>query len=681
MRLDGRVWVSALAGCWLVGCGSQSTGKPAGDEVTPSEDSGGAADGGVDGCIDDATFFAETASPVLQSECLGCHVADGAAGSTRYVLVPGADAAALQANQTMVASLVADVGSETVLAKPTGGQTHGGGLRFDVLDGRYAVLHELVARTASPGGCGHPGEAPLTCDVAAIRPGSAPLRRLTDHQFDVLVLDVYGVVLPDGLFPSTQPGDGFRTFALNNGVSASGAESMMLAAEHVADAVPLSDVLDCGDGPEACGRAWVLDRAAAAFRRPLSESEAALVTRFLDAGVGAEEGVRMGIFVTLQLPQVVYLDTATAGPVVQAAELEAADVVAVDPFAVASRLSFFLTDGPPDAELWAAAAAGELATRAQVSAHAWRLVSHPRSTGVVAGFHQDWLHLDQLDDMLKDTARYPGWTDALVADMHTETDLFTTEVVWMGDATFDALMFSNATWVTPELATIYGVDVDGSGWQRVALDGDVRPGVLGRVGFLSAHSYAAASAPVRRGAWVLEELLCEQLQPPPEVDLTLPDESAEILTIRDKLAVHTSDTSCRTCHDRIDPIGFSFEHFDGIGAWRATWESGIAVDATGSLELPSGDFDGYAEMIGLVASSDRARECYARRWFEYGVGRRSEPGDACSVRTLGQRFDESGGDIRALLVDVALTDAFLYRTVDGADPLSDDTDGGDDAAE
>ena len=636
----------------------------------------------TDDCIDDASFFADEAAPLLDADCATCHVAGGAASATAYVWMPLAEEGALDANYAMLQHLVDTLGADTVLAKPTAQLSHGGGLRFDVLDAEYAVMHELVARIQQPGACAHPGRPPLTCDDGGIHPGAAPLRRLTDLQYAALVEDTLDVVVPEGVFPATPLGGGFRTAASVNTVSAAGAESILLAAEHVADHVLLDDILDCGDTPEACGRTWLLDRGAALWRRPLSDAEQTLLTRFLDAGLGAEEGVRMGLFVALQAPQALYLD-ARASDRVRQTDDPSQDVHTVDSFAVASRLSFFVTDAPPDAELLAAAAAGELSTREGVANQARRLVASAGSTGVVARFHQDWLDLHLMRDMLKDTERFPQWDDALVDAMFAETDLFTTEVVWSGEATFDALMFSPTSWVTPALADIYGVS-SSDGWNRVGLDPDTRPGVLSRTGFLTAHSYAAASAPVRRGAWVVENLLCEDLVPPPGIDTTLPEESEDIQTIRDKLAAHAADPACRSCHDRIDPIGFSMEHFDGLAAWRDEWDSGIPVDATGSLDDPSGDFDGFSEMIALVGTSERARACYAQRWFEYALGRPAGPGDACSLRMLANRFEDTGGDIRGLLVDVALTDAFLYRTTNGLDPhdtAGTHPEGGDDASE
>ena len=619
-------------------------------------------------CVDDEAFFASVAAPMLGADCAQCHVAGGAAASTAYVLTPLSDPDALTTNYATLQALVDRLGAETVLAKPTGAASHGGGKRFDVLDEQYAILHELVARIQLPGGCEHPGTPPITCEAGTIHPGAAPLRRLTDLQYAALVSDVFDITLPEGIFPATPLGEGFRTAATNNVVSAAGAESMLLAAEYVSDRIDLHAALDCGSTEAECARAWLLARAEDTWRRPLEPAEADIVTRFLDAGLSIEEGVRMGVFVLLQAPAALYIDEAAPEQVREGLS-PGMEIHKLDAHAVASRLSFFVTDAPPDPELREAAQVGQLTTRAEVAAHAARLVASPRATGVVARFHQDWLHLHPLRDQLKDTEAWPMFNDTLVEAMFTETDLYTTEVVWMGDATFDRLLFDTTSWVTPELADIYGVSTEVSDWSRVALPEETRPGVLSRTAFLTAHSYAAASAPVRRGAWVLENLLCEDLVPPPGINTTLPEEGGEIETIRDKLAAHAADPSCRSCHDRIDPIGFSFEHYDAIGAWRTEWESGHPVDASGSLEEPPGDFADFAEMIALVGSSPRARGCYAQRWFEYAVGRPAGPGDACSLRQLSERFEASGGNIRSLLVDITLTDAFLYRTSSGSDPF------------
>jgi hypothetical protein len=443
-------------------------------------------------------------------------------------------------------------------------------------------------------------------------------------------------------------------------MSAAGVESVQLAAEWVSSNADLDALVRCTDGAGAarpeldCAREAALRLGEALFRRPLLAAEEDVLLRFIDAGLPPHEGLGMAIEVMLQSPQALYLDAQPA------AEDDALQPW-LDDWALASRLSYFLTDAPPDAALRAAAASGALRTRAGVAAEAARLVGSARTVPVVVRFHEDWLHLYRLATVPKDPALYPLWDADLEQGMRDEQALFVGEVVWMGGGRLDDLLTDPAGWVDPTLAGLFGLPAGGAGWRRVEHDGAQRGGVLTRPAFLAAHSYAASSSPVRRGAWVLEELLCQDLSPPPGINTTLPEESVDAPTIRERLAIHREDPACAGCHDAMDPIGFSFEHYDAIGAWRTSWESGIPVDATGSLTDPAGSFDGAVELTELLVRSDRVKACYARRWFEYGIGRSAEPEDACSLDQLARRFVEADGDIRSLLIDVTLTDAFLRR--------------------
>ena len=361
----------------------------------------------------------------------------------------------------------------------------------------------------------------------------------------------------------------------------------------------------------------------------------------------------MGLEIILQSPQFLYLDLS--------GELLDEDSQAYDDFAVATRLSLFMTDGPPDDLLWQAAVDGQLRSRDQVRSHALRLLEDGRMVGVVQRFHQDWLDLYMLDTATRDPARYPEFSSSLVQSMVQETDLFTGEVVWFGEGTYDALMFGQQSWVDPSLADLYGLG-SVSEWERVSL-GEERPGVLTRPAFLAAHSYSATSSPVRRGAFVLEQLLCEELQPPPDVNMDLPEQGTSGgNTIRDRLEAHWTDPACAACHTRIDPIGFSFENFGALGEWRDTWEDGTPIDSTGAL--PDSEGESWSDvhgMLDVLASSERARECYAQRWFEYAVGRPARLADACTVTLVQDRFVQSGGDIRGLIADIASSDALRFR--------------------
>ena len=187
------------------------------------------------------------------------------------------------------------------------------------------------------------------------------------------------------------------------------------------------------------------------------------------------------------------------------------------------------------------------------------------------------------------------------------------------------------------------------------LDGS-RPGVLTRAAWLAAHGYANTSAPVRRGAFLLEQLYCEDLAPPADVDFDLP-EAVEGESVRDRLQQHREDPSCAVCHERIDPAGFAFEHYGPVGEWREVWEDGLTVDASGELDGTSFD-----DAAGLLQNLDRsrARACYAERWFEYAIGRPAENADACGLERLETRFEASEGDLRELVVAISQSDAFLH---------------------
>lgn len=611
----------------------------------------------ADTCVTDERFYETRAAPVL-ADCGACHAAGGAAAATR-LRITGDTATDLAA----LGRFVREEGGDTLLlGKPTAQVSHGGGQRMDVLDPAYGVLDELVARLLAPGGCAHPGTPAMTCD-GSVRPGSAPLRRLTASQYVHAVDALLGVEVAETLFPASTSGDGFGTFTDYNTVSQAGAEQIQLAAEVVAAAADLDARMACGaDEDEAsCARRFLLAFTEAAFRRPLTPVETTLATRFLDAGVDVDTAVRMQIELILQSPPFLYLDPVGSA---EPPSVAPSGALQLDDHAVAARLAAFLADGLPDSELRAVAAAGELRTREQVLAQAVRLAGAPEASRTVAYFHRDWLRLWRLEGATRDASLYPTFSETLVDDMAREIDLFSAEVVWSGEARFETLLLGSTTWVSPELASVYGVEVPSAGWSRVAL-GEERPGILTRAGFLAAHAYSADSSPVRRGAFVLEQMLCTELTPPPGVDLTLPEEDAETPTVRERLAAHSADPTCAACHDAMDPVGLTFEHFGALGEWRDTWPNGHPVDASGSVPEGTadiaGDLYGAGDLAALLATSGTARACYARRWFEYAVGRPAELEDACALRALAERFDASGGDIRQLVVDITLTDAFLWR--------------------
>ncbi len=652
----------------------------------PEPDAGADADAGPGpGCVTDQDFVTQRLGPLVDTAdparpaCMLCHVAGGRAGDTRMVYERFADPAAAARNFDMLRRLVVDTpdGARLLIDKPTGAVPHGGGRRFAPQSAAGAVFREVVERLSSPAdacdappepgadaGVAPPPEPPPVdvCRLAGPHAAAEPLRRLTDTQYARTISDALGVDVPLADRPPSPARDGFHTLATQNVVSAQTVESFQFAAEGVGAQVDLAQRLVCapGEADAACVRRFLSATAERLFRRAPTADEAALVTALADTGLPREDAARFGLEVLLQSPQFLYLDP-------DAADLAPGESRPATAATVAARLSYFLTNAPPDAALRAQAAAGALTTRADVHAAAVARLDAPGVSEMVARFHRDWLHLDQLDRVAKDPVRFPTWASDLMERARTETDLFTTEVVWNGDARFRTLLQDTHAWVDPELAAIYGVPTNGPGFQRVDL-GPGRPGVLTRSAFMAAHAYAATSSPVRRGAFVLKQMLCESLSPPPGVNMALPEGPAAAESVRDRLVQHWTDPTCATCHLRIDPIGLAFEHFGAVGEWRDVYPNGEVVDPTGELSDPEIAFGDAGELLRGLADEPRVQACYVRRWYEYAVGRTALPEDACTLSLLARRFTESGGDIRALLADIAATDAFLYVTAAAASP-------------
>jgi hypothetical protein len=631
------------------------------------------------GCVTDLDFVSQRLGPLVDTvdparpACMLCHVAGGRAGDTRMVYESFAEPEAAARNFEMLRRLVVDTpdGARLLLDKPTGAVPHGGGRRFAPESAAGAVFREVVERLTSladacdaPPGPGAdagvlppPDPPPVdVCRLAGPHAAAEPLRRLTDTQYARTIEDALGVDVPLADRPPSPSRDGFHTLATQNVVSAQTVESFQFAAEGVGAQVDLAQRLVCapGEADAACVRRFLSATAERLFRRAPSADEAALVSALADTGLLREDAARFGLEVLLQSPQFLYLDP-------DAADLAPGESRPATAATVAARLSYFLTNAPPDAALRAQAAAGALTSRAEVYAAAVARLDAPGVSEMVARFHRDWLHLDLLDRVAKDPVRFPTWASDLMERARTETDLFTTEVVWNGDARFRTLLQDTHAWVDPELAAVYGVPTNGPGFQRVDL-GPGRPGVLTRAAFMAAHAYAATSSPVRRGAFVLKQMLCESLSPPPGVNMALPEGPAAAESVRDRLVQHWTDATCATCHLRIDPIGLAFEHFGAVGEWRDVYPNGEVVDPTGNLSDPEIAFGDAAELLRGLADEPRVQACYVRRWYEYAVGRTALPEDACTLALLARRFTESGGDIRALLADIAATDAFLYVT-------------------
>ena len=600
-------------------------------------------------CPETEVFFATRMQPLLEENCIGCHNSAGLASESRLI-IQGRETKKdkpsdiTNANLNLFVSLLQD-DSMILTDKTLEKRIHGGGKIFERLSEEYSILYEFQQRIALEDYCELELPPPnISCDDG-FYPSENPYRRLTDLQYRNSVRHILGTDIEIAIVPNTTKNKDFRTWSSNNQVSGTfEAQRILEAGENIAVQIDTSNA--CSDNDSACLQDLLLSYAERFYRRELSNSERKVFVDIFSEIENPQQSFTMGMIVILSSPQFLYLD-------VQEGVNE--EIPYLDDYSIASRLSYFLWNAPPDQQLLDLASKGKLHTKGQIQEQAIRMVESSKVLDTVVGFHEDWLDLYLLENIQRDATLYPLFYEGMISSMKTETRLFLSNVFWYGDANWDALFFEQSTHINQELATLYGIEQSSTDWKRVDVS-EERAGLFQKSAFLTAHSYFAASSPVKRGHYILSEMLCIQSPIPVDVEMVLPDESQETPTIRERLQQHWTDASCASCHIHIDNLGFSFENYDAIGQWRDEWENGYPVDATGSFTYQA--FDDSTEMLSIINSEQRAKGCYAQNWFSYAMGRPVVDGDICSLEGINQRFLEEG-NVRKLLVDIATSDAFL----------------------
>jgi hypothetical protein len=516
----------------------------------------------------------------------------------------------------------------------------------------------------------NPVDVPQTADCGGgINPGAAPMRRLTRTEYDNTIRDLLGDTSNPAadMVPEAQS-LGFDDQATSLAVSKLLAEQYLDAAENIAIRATrdMPTLLKCDvtvTGQDACAAQFIADFGARAFRRPLDEATTTRLTNLYTTAkptFGFQSAIQLVIEAVLQSPHFLYrVEFGTTTEV-------SAGVVQLDDYEMASRLSFMLWNSMPDDALFAAAAAGELETADQIAAQATRMLDDPRAHDAVENFHTQWLGLDDIDTVTKD-AEYvsPRWTPALIPLMKRETQAFLDYVVFQGQGDVTEMLTASYSLVDEELASFYGVrGVTGESFVKVDLDPTERAGFVTQPSIMTINAKPDTSSPILRGKFVRERLLCQPLPPPPNNLIITPPQVTAGVSTRELYAEHSADSSCATCHHLMDPIGFGFENYDAVGAYRTT-DQGLPVDASGDV-YDSGDCDGpfvgAVQLAQRLAGSEDVKNCVATQWFRFAYGRGETPNE-CSLVQLQGAFKASNYSIRSLLVALTQTDAFRYRPV------------------
>ena len=527
-----------------------------------------------------------------------------------------------------------------------------------------------AAAGGSAGSAGTPlGQGPLDpetglpsdCAAAGDLAAAAPLTRLTNREY----LSTLGDLFPSaGLATTTLPteskDDGFDNVGKNQSPTPVWVEAYFEQAGAVAGSVAAGVIAACGPSDAACAETALLGLAERVFRKPVADDERARLVAVLGEATtkwGLAKGAEVALRGLLQTPQFLYrleLGVPQAGTT----------ALSLSPHELASRLSYLLWDSMPDDALRASAGSGALSQPAELEAQARRLLGAPRARQAVALFHSQWLRFEKMATLSKSPTLFPTFDVATADALRASTERFVDAAFWE-QRSLDAFLTSPTVYANASLAPILGVAASGSELAAVAAPAGQRAGILTQPGLLAGFAHETAGSPVLRGVFVLDRLQCAKpLPPPPDVPpAPTADESGPAATTRQKFEQHLNSPVCSACHKTIDGIGFGFENYDAVGAYR-TEEAGIPVDASGqvlgSLDA-DGAFNGAVELGTRLAGSTQTQACVARYWYRYAFGLADGDINACALYPVVRDFQASGRDLQELVVAIVRSSSFRTR--------------------
>jgi hypothetical protein len=445
-----------------------------------------------------------------------------------------------------------------------------------------------------------------------------------------------------------------RTSGYERGTSVSKAwdeattEGAIQAAAYLLDRLPaLAGAKADSDDREAKLKAFCETFAGLAFRRPLdAESKAIYVDEQFAEAKDLDTAVKRSLLLVLKSPRFLYRELGRTG----------------DAYDVASRLSFALWDSLPDEALRKAAAKGELRTEDQIAAQATRMAAHPRCDAKLREFLLQWLRVDQVPDLSKSPERFPGFDASIAADLRASLELFLEDVLHGEGADFRRLLLDDEVYLNERLAKVYGAETsDEPGFRKVKLDGGERAGVLTHPYLMAAFAYTSASSPIHRGVFLARGIMGRSLRPPPIAVAPLAPDLHPDLTTRERVTLQTSPAECQTCHTMINPLGFSLEHFDAIGKFRAE-EQGKPIDASAVYQTKTGEkveFAGIRQLAAYSAGSPEVQASFTEQLFHYLVKQPIQTHGLGASGELRQSLVDHEFNVRKLVVAIATRSALL----------------------
>jgi mono/diheme cytochrome c family protein len=501
-------------------------------------------------------------------------------------------------------------------------------------------------------------------------PGRITIRRLNRTEYNNTIRDLVGVPFqPADDFPSDDVGYGFDNIGDVLSLPPILMEKYLAAAEKIVDlAFKTPDarqrILICQPTETTkteCARKILQSFTSRAFRRPAGEEEVNRLMRLVDLaqkeGDGFEVGIQLAVQAVLVSPHFLFRIEQDRRPLPARTAIQP-----IGEYALASRLSYFLWSSLPDEELFALAKDEKLRQAGNLEAQVRRMLRDPKAKALVENFGGQWLQTRNLKAATPDPELFPNFDEALRDAMRQETELFF-EAIMKEDRSILDFLDADYTFVNERLARHYGIPgIQGPQFHRVSLSDGQRGGVLTQASVLLVTSNPTRTSPVKRGKWILENLLGTPPPPPPPDAGELEESKDAVLSgsLRQRMEMHRKNPNCATCHQRMDPLGFSLENFDAIGAWRGR-DGKFDIDASGIL--PNGQsFNGPKELkVVLKTKEEDFRRCLTEKMLTYALGRGLEHYDKCAVDSIVKALAKDQDKFATLVLEIVKSDPFQMR--------------------
>jgi hypothetical protein len=533
----------------------------------------------------------------------------------------------------------------------------------------------MMPPTPTTGGAGAGGPPPVY-DV-----GRVAIHRLNNLEYDNTVRDLVGVdnKLAQTTFQPDEKGEfdnNADAFTINdaryeqyfNAADAIG-ETVFSTAALKAKLIGAGSLAGCTPSADtACTKTFVTKFGLRAWRRPLAAAEVdrlvKVATDAVTLGETPENSIKQVVKTVLASPQFLYRIEFDPAPGSDTAH-------ALDPYELASRLSYLGWSSMPDDQMFALAASGQITSDASIVAQIDRMLADPQKGNVFTEtFAAQWLGARDMKAHQVEPTAFKSFDEPLRDAMIQEQYLYFNEFL-KGSLPMTQFFTTDVNFVNQRLATHYGIQgITGTNMQKVTNTSDTRVGFMGLGSFLTFTSFSYRTAPTLRGKWVLEELLCQTIAMPPadvpKLD-TAPatDMSAQTQNVRERLALHRTRTDCAVCHATLDPIGLGLENFDAIGAYRQKYAASDANPIDSSGVMPTKEtFSTVAQLAGILSSgsyAEKLTDCASEKMMTFALSRSLGAADEPYLGQIRAKWKTDGYGLKALLKNIVLNDTFRWR--------------------